>query len=104
MHRRVMALATIVVSIMSSPALAVGSVSAGKAKSKICISCHGVDGNSTNPVWPKLAGQHSIYLAKALRDFRSGARKDSVMSAMAKPLSDDDIANLAAYYAAQTPK
>ena len=104
MHRRVMALATIVVSIMSSPALAVGSVSAGKAKSKICISCHGVDGNSTNPVWPKLAGQHSIYLAEALRDFRSGARKDSVMSAMAKPLSDDDIANLAAYYAAQTPK
>lgn len=104
MHRGLVAVATIVVAVMSSSVLAAGSVSAGKAKAAVCIGCHGANGNSTNPMWPKLAGQHAIYLAKAMRDFRSGARKDPVMSAMAKPLSDEDIANLAAYYAAQTPK
>ena len=104
MQRALMAATTLVVALMSGSVLGQGSISAGKAKALVCRGCHGVDGNSTNPLSPKLAGQHAIYLAKALRDFRSGARKNSVMSAMAKPLSDDDIANLAAYYAAQSPK
>ncbi|RME35819.1 MAG: cytochrome c4 [Gammaproteobacteria bacterium] len=74
---------------------------AGKARSALCAACHGADGNSVNPVWPKLAGQHPRYLEKQLRDFRSGKRKNSNMSPMAAPLSDEDIANLAAWFSLQ---
>ena len=81
-----------------------GDVAAGKAKSAICVACHGADGNSVNPVWPKLAGQHAAYLEKQIKDFRDGRRKDPMMSAMAVPLSDEDISNLAAYFAAQKQK
>ena len=83
---------------IASPALA-GDAAAGKAKSATCVACHGPDGNSVNPMWPNLAGQQEMYLAKQLRDFRDGNRKDPVMAPMAAALSDDDIANLAAYYA-----
>jgi len=85
-------------------AQAQGDTVAGKAKSVVCGACHGADGNSTNPVWPKLAGQGQKYLAKQLRDFRSGARKNVNMTAMAAPLSDADIDNLAAYFSIQTRK
>ena len=81
-----------------------GDVAAGKARSATCVACHGADGNSPNPVWPKLAGQHAPYLEKQMKDFRDGKRNDPMMSAMAKPLSDEDISNLAAYFAAQTQK
>ena len=81
-----------------------GDVAAGKAKSATCTACHGADGNSANPMWPKLAGQHEAYLAKQIKDFRDGKRNDPMMSAMAKPLSDADISNLAAYFAAQEQK
>ncbi len=83
---------------------AAGDPAAGKAKSAVCAACHGPDGNSTNPMWPKLAGQHAQYLAKQLRDFRAGRRNDPMMAPMAKPLSDQDIENLAAYFSSQTPK
>ena len=72
---------------------------AGKAKAATCTACHGAEGVSANPMWPNLAGQKEMYLAKQLKDFRDGNRKDPVMAPMAKNLSDDDIANLAAYYA-----
>ncbi|MFA9421622.1 MAG: cytochrome c [Gammaproteobacteria bacterium] len=81
-----------------------GDVAAGKAKSATCTACHGADGNSVNPVWPKLAGQHVAYLEKQIKDFRDGKRKDPMMSAMAASLSDADISNLAAYFAAQKQK
>jgi len=71
---------------------------AGKAKSATCTACHGAAGVSANPMWPNLAGQQEMYLAKQLKDFRDGRRNDPVMAPMAKPLSDEDIANLAAYY------
>ena len=74
---------------------------AGAAKAQVCQACHGLDGNSTVPDYPKLGGQRPDYLAKALRDYKSGARKDAVMGAMAQPLTTQDIDNLAAYYAAQ---
>lgn len=77
---------------------------AGKQKAALCVACHGVAGNSTNGLWPKLAGQHQMYLVKTLRDFRSGVRKDASMNAMAKSLSDADIANLATYYASERQK
>ena len=83
---------------IAAPALA-ADAAAGKAKSATCVACHGPDGNSVNPMWPNLAGQQEMYLAKQMRDFRDGNRKDPVMTPMAAGLSDEDIANLEAYYA-----
>jgi len=71
---------------------------AGKAAANTCAGCHGAEGISTSPQWPNLAGQKEQYLAKQLMDFKSGKRNDPVMSAMAAPLSDEDIKNIAAYY------
>ena len=83
---------------------AAGDAAAGKEKAVVCSACHGVDGNSINPLWPNLAGQHAAYLAKQMRAFRSGERKDPVMAPMATGLSDADIDDLAAFYAGQKPK
>ena len=82
-----------------------GNAAAGKAKSGMCAGCHGADGNgvAAMPAYPKLAGQWAGYLAAQLAAFKSGARKDPVMQGMAAGLSDDDIKNLAAYYAEQKP-
>ena len=85
-------------------AIAAGDAAAGKAKAVVCSACHGVDGNSPNPLWPHLAGQHAAYLVKQLKAFKSGARKDPVMQGMAAPLSDQDMENLAAWYASQKLK
>ncbi|MDN3922308.1 c-type cytochrome [Roseateles violae] len=77
-----------------------GDVEAGRAKAQACAVCHGPLGLSTAPDAPNLAGQPELYLAAQLRAYRSGARKHEVMGVMAKPLSDEDIANLAAWFAA----
>ena len=90
--------------VLSAAAGAAGDAAAGKKKSATCTACHGPDGNSTNPLWPKLAGQHAPYMVKQLKDFKSGARKDPVMAPMAAPLSEKDMENLAAYYASQKQK
>lgn len=90
--------------VLSAGAQAAGDAAAGKAKSAVCAACHGADGNSANPLWPNLAGQHAAYMVKQLKDFKSGVRKDPVMAPMAAPLSDQDMENLAAYYASQKPK
>lgn len=74
-------------------------VAAGRAKAQACMVCHGALGLSSQPDAPHLAGQPEIYLATQLRAYRSGARKHEVMGVMAKPLSDADIQNLAAWYA-----
>ena len=76
-----------------------GDAAAGKNKAATCSACHGAEGVSANPMWPNLAGQKEMYLAKQMKDFRDGNRNDPVMAPMAKGLSDEDIANLAAYYA-----
>lgn len=86
----------------SGATLVDGDPEAGKAKAAPCQSCHGVDGNSPNPLWPKLAGQNASYLKKQLQDFKSGLRSNPIMSPMAAKLSDEDIRNLAVYYASQT--
>ncbi len=79
-------------------------LAAGEAKVKeVCVACHGMDGNSADANNPRLAGQWRDYLAKALRDYKSGARNNGIMSGFAKGLTDKDIENLAAYYAAQKP-
>lgn len=89
---------------VSAAAGAAGDAAAGKKKSVTCAACHGPDGNSANPLWPKLAGQHAAYLLKQMKDFKSGARKDPVMAPMAAPLNEQDMANLAAFYASQKQK
>jgi len=74
----------------------------GKAKvSQICQACHGLDGNSATADYPKLGGQRPDYLAKALRDYKSGARKNAIMAGFASTLTPQDMDNVAAYYAAQ---
>jgi cytochrome c553 len=80
-----------------------GDAAAGKNKSAACTGCHGVNGVSSNPMWPNLAGQQEGYLVKQLQAFREGVRDDSLMSPMAKTLSDADIDNLAAYYSSLQP-
>ena len=90
--------------IAAAPVLAAGDATAGKTKAAACAGCHGADGNSPAPNFPKLAGQHASYILKQLHDFKSGKRKDPTMSAMAAPLSDQDMENLAAYFASQKVK
>ena len=84
--------------LFNAGALSAGDVEAGKARSASCSGCHGVKGISSNPLWPNLAGQKDAYLVKQLKAFRDGTRDDPMMTPMAKPLSDADIDNLAAYY------
>ena len=75
---------------------------AGKAKAEqICAACHNADGNSTNPQYPILAGQHPDYIKKALRDYKSGARTNAIMAGMAGPLTTADIDNLAEWFSTQ---
>ena len=81
-----------------------GDAAAGKAKAMICAACHGPDGNSVNPIWPKLAGQHEAYLAKQIRAFKSGERVDPTMAPMMQLVKEEDIDDIAAFYASQKPK
>jgi cytochrome c553 len=86
--------------LAASAAAAAGDVAAGRRKALQCQTCHGLDGLSKLPEAPHLAGQPEQYLAKSLNEYRSGARKNDMMSLVAPALSDQDIADLAAYYAA----
>ena len=79
------------------------NLDAGKQKAQeVCQACHGMDGlSAASAEYPKLAGQHRDYLAKALRDYKSGMRRNPIMGAMAQPLTAQDIDNMSAYYASQ---
>ncbi|KGY10940.1 cytochrome C [Vibrio tubiashii] len=99
-------LALILSLLASCSVWAQGNIEAGKAKSQTCVACHGADGNSQLAMYPKLAGQHAKYIEKQLRDLKLGmtsngkqGRMDPVMSGMALPLSEQDMKDLAAYYA-----
>lgn len=84
--------------------VAAGDAQAGKAKAQACAACHGADGNSTNPQWPSLAGQHAVYISKQLGDFKAGEqRTDPVMAGQVAALTPEDMANLGAYFATLTP-
>jgi cytochrome c553 len=87
---------------VSLPVAAKGDAAAGQAKSAICAACHGMDGNSAVPNWPKLAGQHEAYLARHITLIKAGARPVPEMAGITPGLSDQDIADLAAYFASQT--
>ena len=82
-------------------AAAAGNATAGKGRSALCVGCHGVDGNSAAPNFPKIAGQDAQYIAKQLADFKSGARKDPIMIGIVAGLSKKDMDDLGAYFASQ---
>ncbi len=93
--------------IVSFPAFAadvplVGDPQAGSSKAATCAACHGMDGNSSMPNWPKLAGQHSDYVSRQTRLVRDGGREIIEMIPFVQGLTDQDIADIAAYYATQT--
>ncbi len=97
--------ASIALAFTASLVQAAGNADEGKTKSAVCAGCHAADGNSgLNPLWPKLAGQHPQYIEKQLKDFKAGNRTDPLMAPMAMPLSEQDVADLAAYFSSQTKK
>jgi cytochrome c553 len=103
------ALALAVACAMLPPSVQARDADAGRAKAQTCAVCHGPLGVSVAPDTPNLAGQPAIYLDAQLRAYRSGARKHEVMVVLARPLTDDDISNLAAWFAsikieAQAPR
>lgn len=88
--------------LISGQALA-GDIEAGKKKAtEVCAACHGLDGNSPNPAFPKLAGQYETYLEKTLIAYKTGERENAIMSGMAAALSKEDIENLSVYYSSQS--
>ncbi len=78
-----------------------GDPVAGETKAQLCIGCHGEKGNSTEPLIPKLAGQYSNYIAKELRNYQAGVRTHQIMNAMSATVSDEDLADITAYFAHQ---
>lgn len=108
--RRVLALASVALAgaflsaVASAQAVAPvkpGDATAGQAKAAVCGACHGLDGNSTDPQYPKLAGQQASYIVRQLELFKSGQRQNPIMLGMATPLSPQDMADIAAYFAKQ---
>lgn len=86
---------------LSAATHAAGDYANGEALSTTCGTCHGADGNSTIETNPKLAGQYESYLVQALKSYQSGTRQNAIMRGFAAALSDQDIADLAAYFSAQ---
>lgn len=87
--------------IASAHVSASGNAEAGKAKSAACASCHGADGNSATAMFPKLAGQHKDYLFHSLKAYKSGKRKNPIMSGQVQNLTETDMADLAAFFSKQ---
>jgi cytochrome c553 len=98
MKKIVLVLACASCLVMSGFVMAAGDAAAGKEKSAACVGCHGMNGKSNNPMYPSLAGQKAPYLEKAIKAYKTGDRKDAMMSTFATALSDQDIADLAAFY------
>lgn len=97
--------ALFLIGLLATSAMAtepVGDAAAGKTKAAACAACHGADGNSVNPEWPKLAGQGELYLYLQLKDFQSGKREAALMSAPVADLSDQDMKDLSAFFSGQT--
>lgn len=103
LKRRLLLLIPIFGVFISSSVLAAakGDPAAGKEKSQACASCHGADGNSPSPQFPKLAGQNAGYIVHALTSYQTGKRENAMMQPMAASLSEQDKQDLAAYFASQ---
>jgi len=102
-YKTLIAVAALSMTLASVSVNAAGNAKAGEAKAANCAGCHGVNGNSTNPAWPKLAGQHADYIAKQLADFKAGkSRSEALMISQVSGLSKQDMDDLGAYFAKQT--
>ena len=99
MKHQILATVSAVIFTVSANVAIAGDAAAGKAKAASCAACHGAQGISAIPTYPNLAGQKEAYLVKQMKAFKDGTRTDATMNAMAKPLSDADMANIAAHYA-----
>ena len=99
MNKLILAAASLTI-FLCGPAIA-GDPAAGQKLSQTCVACHGPDGNSPSPEFPKIAGQHYDYLVKALKDYKSGARKSPIMAPLVANLTQRDIEDLAAFYSSQ---
>jgi len=99
---KTISLVTLAVALaVSAPGIAGGNAEAGKAKSTACAGCHGADGNSSTAMFPKLAGQHADYMFHSLKAYKSGKRKNPIMEGQVANLSDQDMKDLAAFFAKQ---
>lgn len=94
---------TLAPSQVRAQSLVDGSAEAGKARALTCTACHGPEGNSSSPMWPNIAGQNAPYILAQLQAFKSGARKNPLMSSQVMLLSDEDMANLAVYFESLPP-
>ena len=88
---------------LSAGPAAAGDAALGGQKAAVCGACHGMTGSSVNPEWPSLAGQPEAYIVAQLQQFKQGARSNPLMTPMAAPLSETDMADLAAHFSQQTP-
>jgi cytochrome c553 len=95
---KTLAIAALLPAATQADGLVEGDAAAGESKSITCAACHGQDGNSVNPVWPSIAGQHAKYIVEQLQAFKSGSRSEPLMLGQVMMLSDEDMANLAVYF------
>ncbi|OOZ39353.1 cytochrome C [Solemya pervernicosa gill symbiont] len=98
MKRTVLMAVAVMLSAVAGTSVA-ADLAAGEAKARLCVACHGVEDVSVNPLWPSLAGQQALYMVKQMKMFKTGERKDPLMTPQSLNLSDADIENLSAYYA-----
>ena len=98
--RILIAASALLAALAALPAHA-GDAAKGKDKATVCGACHGPDGNSPTPDFPRLAGQQEDYLMKALQDYKAGKRKNPIMAAQVEALSKADMADLAAWFSSQ---
>ena len=88
----------------STTVLATGNAENGKQKTATCFACHGVDGNSVDPQYPRLAGQYNKYLQFVLHEYKDGQRNNPIMKGMASTLSDQDIEDVSTYFSSLPTK
>jgi cytochrome c553 len=93
-----------VLAFASTQLLAAGSIENGKQKAATCFACHGADGNSIDPQYPRLAGQYNMYLQQALNEYKNGQRDNAIMKGFVAQLSDQDIQDVAAYFSSLPTK
>jgi len=84
--------------LTATQTFAAGDPARGKTKIATCVACHGQDGNSVDPQYPRLAGQYADYLAQALHEYKDGQRNNAIMKGFAATLSDQDIQDVSAYF------
>lgn len=104
--KSLLALALLGGGLLAVDAQAAGDAAAGEGKVAVCAACHGADGKATAPIYPNLAGQNAEYLVSSLKAYRAGERAggmSAVMTPQAQALSDEDIADIAAYYSSLAP-